>query len=103
MADALPLTPLLLIVLLTVAAAAPAIAQPLTPRLKLHPMDMGIPDEPANARRAPVFGNRLFLDDRPAVPTWTLPFGLRAADRGNRGFTFSIRPNRVKATARIRF
>lgn len=103
MADALPLTPLLLMMLLIAAAAAPAVAQPIAPRLKLHTTDAGRLDEPARPRHAPVIGSRLLLDEREAQPTWTLPFGPHAADPGHRDFTFSIRPSRIKATARLRF
>ena len=118
MADARPLTLVLLTAVAIAAAAGPASAQQPMPGLKLHASDPATLDQPILARRAPVIGDRKFDEDHTAGPAWTLPFdalpfdalgafrtlGIGAKDHGGRGLSFSIKRSRgFKGTARLRF
>ncbi|MEA3059501.1 MAG: hypothetical protein QOE50_913 [Sphingomonadales bacterium] len=101
MADALPLTPLLLIVLLIAVVAAPAVAEPRMPKVQMHSFDAGGFDKPAWARRDPVLGSRFAQED--VLPTWTLPFAT-SDGRDRRGLSFGVRPQHgLKAMMRFRF
>ena len=104
MADALPLTPLLLFALLIVVAAAPAAAKPRMPNMQLHSFDAVRLDEPARAQHDPVLGRHLFADDGATLSNWGLPFGPSPGDRDRRGLSFSVRPHHgLRATAKFRF
>jgi hypothetical protein len=106
MADALPLTPLPLIVLLIAVAAAPATAEPRMSDWKLQAVEAGSFDRPARTRHDPVLGPVLGLRffEEEIILTWTPPFGPRAGERDRRGLTFIVRPtDGLKATAKIRF
>ena len=113
MPDARPFTLVLLFAVAIAAAAGPAFGQQPLPALKLHPSERPGPDQPLLSRRAPVIGDRLFDEERAAVPAWTLPFdalgafrtlGIGAKNDGRRGLSFSIKRSRgLKGTARLRF
>ena len=101
MADALPLTPLLLIVLLIAVAAAPAAAEPRMPKMQMHSVDAGGFDKLAWARRDPVLGPRFVQEE--VLSTLTLPFTPRDG-RNRRGLNFSVSPQHgLKAMMRFRF
>ncbi|MEA3079200.1 MAG: hypothetical protein QOF05_608 [Sphingomonadales bacterium] len=101
MADALPLTPLLLMVVLIAVAAAPAAAEPRIPKMQMHSVDAGGFDKLTWARRDPVFGPRFAQEE--ALPTWTLPFAP-SDGHDRRGLSFGVRPQHgLKAMMRFRF
>jgi hypothetical protein len=105
MADALPLTPLLLIVVLIAVAAAPAAAEPRMPKMQMHSVDAGGFDKLTWARRDPVLGPVLGLRfaQEDVLPTWPLPLGPRDG-RDRRGLGFSVSPQHgLKAMMRFRF
>lgn len=105
MAAVLLLTPLLFVLLITVAAA-PAATEPKISNWKLQTTAAGNFDWPARARRdpvlGPVLGGRFFQEE--TMPALTLPFAPHAGDRNRRGLSFSVHPSHgLKAMARIRF
>jgi hypothetical protein len=104
MAAVLLLTPLLFVLLITVAAA-PAAAEPKMSNWKLQTTQAGNFDRPARTRHDPVLGPVLggrFVQEE-VLSTWT-PFGPRAGERDRRGLSFSVHPSHgLKAMAKIRF
>ena len=104
MAAVLLLTPLLLVVLIGVAA--PAAAGPKMSNWKLQARQAGNFDRPTRTRRDPVLGpalgGRLFQEE--TMPALTLPFAPLAGARNHRGLSFGVHPSHgLKAVARIRF
>jgi len=98
------LTPVLFVLLITVAAA-PAAAEPKMSNWKLQTTEDGNFDRPARTGHdpvlSPVLGGRFFEETTPA---WNLPFGPTAGERDRRGLSFSVHPSHgLKAMAKIRF
>jgi len=105
MAAVLLLTPLLFVLLITVAAA-PAAVEPKMSNWKLQATRVRNVDRPARARHdpllGPVLGGRLFQEE--TMPVLTLPFAPRAGERDRRGLSFGVHPSHgLKAVARFRF
>jgi hypothetical protein len=94
------LTPLLFVLLITVAAA-PAAAEPKMSHWKLQKTEAGNFDRPVRTRHDPVLGGRFFEETTPA---WNIPFGPTAGERDRPGLSFSVHPSHgLKAMAKIRF
>ena len=98
------LTPVLFVLLITVAAA-PAAAEPKMSNWKLKTTEAGNFDRPVRTPHDPALSPVLrggFFEE--TMPAWNLPFGPTAGERDRRGLSFSVHPSHgLKAMAKIRF